>query len=186
MCQVFVKVSSSGCSRWTLKTWRRCCGSSPRCSADVRGVRLGFLLTALCAALAAAPAAAQAHFDLPPALRAQPLPAELRPNVATTPSVEFTARSGRPVWLLPAVGMVAGAILYPMLVDGGCDDNDCMLYIPEPVTGGLVGLLGGITLEVILMIAEGGVDAAPALDLRSQPIHEPSAAQPGEMPAAAR
>lgn len=145
----------------------------------MRRVHLVFLLTALWAALAAAPAAAQARFDVPPALRPQPLPAELRPDVATTPSVELTARSGRPVWLLPATGMVAGAVLYPMLVDGGCDDNDCMLYIPEPVTGALIGLLGGITLEVILMIAEGGVDAAPALDPRSHPTHEPSAAQPG-------
>jgi hypothetical protein len=66
-------------------------------------------------------------------------------------------RSGRPVWLLPAAGMVVGAVLYPMLVDGGCDETDCMLYIPEPVTGAIIGLLGGILVEVSLMIVEGAL-----------------------------
>jgi hypothetical protein len=135
---------------------------------------------ALAAFLAVAPAAAQARSGLPSSLRVQPLPTELTPKASSAaPSIELRARGGRPVWLLPVAGMVAGAVLYPMLVDGGCEDRDCMLYIPEPVTGGIIGLLGGITLEVVLMIAEGGVDAAPALDPRSQPTHEPSAAQPG-------
>jgi hypothetical protein len=120
---------------------------------------------ALAAGLASAPAAAQALPDLPSPLRLQPLPAELAPESAATPSVELVARSGRPVWLLPLAGLAAGAVLYPMLVDGGCDDTDCMLYIPEPVTGALIGLLGGITVEVLLMIMEerGGSDARAAL-----------------------
>jgi hypothetical protein len=139
----------------------------------VRLVRLGFLLTALCAALAAAPAAAQAHFDLPPALRAQPLPAELRPEAATTPSVELTARSGRPVWLLPAAGMVAGAILYPMLVEPNCED--CTVYIPEPAMGAMLGLMGGILLEVSLRLISGDLPVS-ALPLSSG---EPSAPRPG-------
>lgn len=111
---------------------------------------------ALAAALAAAPAAAQAPADLPPALRPRPLPLELTPQAAASPSVELAVRSGRPVWLLPLAGLVAGAILYPMVVDGGCDDTDCMLYIPEPVSGALIGLLGGITVEVVLMVIEEG------------------------------
>lgn len=118
-------------------------------------------LAALAAALATAPAGAQAPADLSPALRPQPLPAELTPQAAALPSVELSVHSGRPFWLLPAGGLVAGAVLYPMLVDGGCDDNDCMLYIPEPVTGAIIGLLGGITAEVILMVVEGGVGADP-------------------------
>jgi hypothetical protein len=127
----------------------------------MRGVRHLSALAALAAALAAAPAGAQTLADLPASLRPQPLPAELMPEAAASPSVELSARSGRPVWLLPAAGMVAGAVLYPMLVDGGCDDNDCMLYIPEPFTGAIIGLLGGILGEVVLMVAEGSDAAAP-------------------------
>jgi hypothetical protein len=118
---------------------------------------------ALAALLAAAPAAAQSPSDLPAALRTRPLPAQLTPSAVEPASVEFLARSGRPVWLLPAAGMVAGALLYPMVVDGGCDDRDCMLYIPEPFTGAIIGLLGGIALEVVLMVAEGDVTAPPRL-----------------------
>lgn len=129
---------------------------------------------ALAAGLASAPAAAQALPDLPSPLRPQPLPAELTPESAATPSVELVARSGRPVWLLPLAGLVAGAVLYPMLVDGGCDDTDCMLYIPEPVTGALIGLLGGITLEVFLMVLEewGGFDSRAVVPPGS--LHPPS------------
>jgi hypothetical protein len=123
----------------------------------VRHARHLSALSALAACLAAAPAGAQALADVPSALRFQPLPAELTPEFATPPSVEMSVRSGRPVWLLPAVGLVAGAVLYPMLVDGGCDDTDCMLYIPEPVTGAIIGLLGGIAVEVLLM-ATGDAD----------------------------
>jgi hypothetical protein len=108
-------------------------------------------LAALAAALAAAPAGAQSLSDLPPALRPQPLSVELTPEAAASPSVELGVHSGRPVWLLPLTGLVAGAVIYPMLVDGGCDDTDCMLYIPEPVTGAIIGLLAGITVEVVLM-----------------------------------
>ena len=85
-----------------------------------------------------------------------PLPAELTPEAASTPSVALSVRSGRPVWLLPLAGLAAGAVIYPMLVDGGCEDTDCMLYIPEPVTGALIGLLGGIAVEVLLMAVEKG------------------------------
>ena len=120
----------------------------------VRRARRVSVLAVLAAALSAVPAVAQAPADLPPALRPQPLPAALTPQAAAAPSVEPSVRSGRPVWLLPAAGMVAGAVLYPMLVDGGCDDTDCMLYIPEPVTGAIIGLLGGIAVEVILMVVE--------------------------------
>jgi hypothetical protein len=127
----------------------------------VRRVRRLSALAALAASLATVPAGAQAPTDLPSALRSQPLPAELTPEAAALPSVELSVRSGRPVWLLPAAGLVAGAVFYPMLVDGGCDDNDCMLFIPEPFTGALIGLLGGITAEVILMVVEGGVGADP-------------------------
>lgn len=128
------------------------------------------ILAVLAAALAATPTAAQTAPDLPLALRPRPLSAQLTPDAATAaPSVEFTMRSGRPVWLLPAAGLVAGAILYPMLVDGGCDDTDCMLYIPEPVTGGIIGLLGGITLEVVLMVAGGKDDPDPPAFFLSSP-----------------
>jgi hypothetical protein len=120
-------------------------------------------LAAVVACLAAAPAEAQAPADPPPALRVQPLPAELTPPAAASPSVELTVRSGRPVWLLPAAGLVAGAVLYPMLVDGGCDDTDCMLYIPEPVTGAIIGLLGGIAVEVLLMAVGEAGDPDPAV-----------------------
>jgi hypothetical protein len=123
----------------------------------VRRARRLSVLAFLAAALSAVPAAAQEPADLPPALRLQPLPAELTPEAPAAPSVELSVRSGRPVWLLPAAGMVAGAVLYPMLVDGGCDDTDCMLYIPEPVTGAIIGLLGGILVEVSLMIVEGAL-----------------------------
>jgi hypothetical protein len=111
--------------------------------------------------LASAPAGAQELADLPPALRPQPLPLELTPQAAVSPSVEFLMRSGRPVWLLPLAGLVAGAVFYPMVVDGGCDDTDCMLYIPEPVTGAIIGLLGGILVEVSLMIVDGADDTSP-------------------------
>ncbi|HYR07135.1 MAG TPA: hypothetical protein VEQ60_05190 [Longimicrobium sp.] len=123
-------------------------------------------LAALAAALAAAPAGAQAGADLPPALRPQPLPRELTPEAAASPSAELMVRSGRPVWLLPLAGLVAGAVLYPMVVDGGCDDTDCMLYIPEPVTGAIIGLLGGILVEVVLMVIEEGNADPPASLLR--------------------
>lgn len=125
----------------------------------MRRARRLSILAALAAALVAAPTEAQA----PPALRLQPLPPELTPEVAASPSVELNARSRRPVWLLPLTGMVAGAVLYPVLVDGGCEDRDCMLYIPEPATGALIGLLGGITLEVILMVVEGDVSDPGAM-----------------------
>ncbi|HEX6369618.1 MAG TPA: hypothetical protein VF006_11930 [Longimicrobium sp.] len=120
-------------------------------------------LAALAVTLAAAPGAAQAPADPPPALRLQPLPAELTPEAPASPSVELRARSGRPVWLLPLAGLVAGAFLYPMLVDGGCDDTDCMLYIPEPVTGGIIGLLGGILVEVLLMAVGDADDDDPGV-----------------------
>jgi hypothetical protein len=139
----------------------------------VRRVPLGFLLSALCATLAAAPAAAQAHVDLPSTLRPQPLPAALTPEVATPASVVFTARSGRPVWLLPAAGMVAGAILYPMLVEPSCED--CTVYIPEPAMGAMLGLMGGILLEVSLRLISGDLPVS-ALPLSAG---EPSAARPG-------
>ncbi|HEU4884255.1 MAG TPA: hypothetical protein VFT45_18515 [Longimicrobium sp.] len=129
----------------------------------MRGARRFSALSVLAAALVAAPAGAQALEDLPPALRPRPLPAELTPEAAAPPSVELSVRSGRPVWLLPAAGLVAGAVLYPMLVDGGCDDNDCMLYIPEPFTGALIGLLGGITAEVLLMVVEEADDSSPGV-----------------------
>jgi hypothetical protein len=127
----------------------------------VRRVRRLSAVALLAACLAAAPAGAQAAADLPSALRPQPLPAELTPEAAAAqPSVDLSARSGRPVWLLPLTGLVAGAVLYPLLVDGGCDDTDCMLYIPEPVTGAIIGLLGGIAVEVLLM-AVGEADDSP-------------------------
>lgn len=113
-------------------------------------------LAALAALLAAAPAAAQAPADLPAAFHLRPLPVVLTPQAVALPAVEFPTLSGRPVWLLPAVGLVAGAVLYPMLVDGGCDDRDCMLYIPEPFTGALIGLLGGIAVEAVLMAVDEG------------------------------
>ncbi|WP_420127791.1 hypothetical protein [Longimicrobium sp.] len=120
-------------------------------------------LAAVAALLAAAPASAQAPADVPAAFRPRPLPAELIPEAAVSPPVELSVGSGRPVWLLPAVGLVAGAVLYPMLVDGGCDDRDCMLYVPEPVTGAIIGLLGGITVEVVLMAVDEAKDSDPAV-----------------------
>jgi hypothetical protein len=111
-------------------------------------------LAVLAASLACAPAGAQTLSDLPPALRPRALPAELTAGAFALPAVELSVHSGRPVWLLPLTGLVAGAVLYPMLVDGGCDDTDCMLYIPEPVTGAIIGLLGGITLEAFLTVLE--------------------------------
>jgi hypothetical protein len=122
----------------------------------VRRARRLSALAVLAAALIAVPSGAQTLADLPPALRPRPLSAELTPQAAASPSVGLAVRSGRPVWLLPLAGLVAGAVLYPMVVDGGCDDRDCMLYIPEPVTGAIIGLLGGITVEVVLMVAGGG------------------------------
>jgi hypothetical protein len=125
----------------------------------VRRARRLSALAALAAVLLAAPAGAQTLADLPPALRPRPLPAELTPLAAASPSVALAVRSGRPVWLLPLAGLVAGAVLYPMVVDGGCDDTDCMLYIPEPVTGAIIGLLGGIAVEVVLMVVEEANDS---------------------------
>lgn len=136
------------------------------------------ILAALAAMLAVAPATASAQSGQPSPLRVHPLPPELTPaSDAAAPSVALTARGGRPFWLLPAAGMVAGAVIYPMLVDEEC--QDCTIYIPEPVTGGIIGLLGGITLEVLLIIAEAGVDSAPVLDSHVRPTREPSASQPG-------
>jgi hypothetical protein len=135
----------------------------------MRAARRALAFAALAAGLAAAPAAAQAVPDLPYAPALQPLPAELVPPAATTPSVELSARGGRPVWLLPAAGLVAGAVLYPMLVDGHCED--CTIYIPEPAVGAMIGLMGGIVLEVSLRLLSGDLPTAslpPA-------THEPQA-----------
>ena len=132
-----------------------------------------FALTVLAAALAVAPAAAQVRFDVPLALRPQPLSAELTPPAAAAPSVELRARTGRPAWLLPAAGLIAGAILYPVLVNERCED--CTLYIPEPVTGGIIGLLGGIVVEVSLMLLEGGASKDLAASSLPPSTREPQA-----------
>lgn len=129
-------------------------------------------LAVVAALLAAAPAAAQAVPD--PGFAPRPLPAELTPNaVAATPSVERLARGGRPVWLLPAAGLVAGAILYPALVDQDCED--CTVYLPEPAVGAMLGLMGGILLEVSLRLLTGDL---PTSSLPPTP-YEPSATRPG-------
>lgn len=139
----------------------------------MRGVGGLSAVAALIAALAAAPASAQAPADLPSALRPQPLPAELAPHAVASPSVELAVRSVRPVWLLPAAGMVAGALVYPALVDQHCDD--CTVYIPEPAVGAMLGLMGGILLEVSLRLISGDLPASSA----PASFREPSAPSTG-------
>lgn len=62
-------------------------------------------------------------------------------------------REGRPWWLIPAITTAGGALLYELARGDECENTDCIIYIPPPVTGAVLGLVVGTVVEVSLRLS---------------------------------
>ena len=76
-----------------------------------------------------------------------PLGAALVPPAAEDGARFSAAAKERPVWLFPAIGAAAGALI-GLAVGGGCGDKDCTISIPPPLLGAVYGGIIGLVAEI--------------------------------------
>lgn len=70
-------------------------------------------------------------------------------------SVGMTAARGRrPWWLIPLVSAGAGAVLFEAVRGDECEQTDCMIYVPPPVQGAVLGLVAGTIVEIVLRVSD--------------------------------
>jgi hypothetical protein len=76
-----------------------------------------------------------------------PLGAALVPPAAEDGARFSVAAKERPVWMFPAIGAAAGAVI-GLAVGGGCGDKDCTVDIPAPLLGAVYGAIIGLVAEI--------------------------------------
>jgi hypothetical protein len=76
-----------------------------------------------------------------------PLGASLVPPAAGDGARFSVAAKERPVWMFPAIGAAAGAVI-GLAVGGGCGDKDCTVDIPAPLLGAVYGGVIGLVAEI--------------------------------------
>lgn len=91
--------------------------------------------------------------------RLVPAPADVRPPAAEQPRLVLAkeigvARGKRPWWLIPVIGAAAGAVVYEIARGDECENTDCIIYIPPPVQGAVLGLAAGSIVEIVLRVSE--------------------------------
>lgn len=78
-------------------------------------------------------------------------------NEGPNPSVLLigltAGRERRPWWLIPVIATAGGALVYELARGDECENTDCIIYIPPPVTGAVLGLTVGTVVEVGLRLS---------------------------------
>jgi hypothetical protein len=115
--------------------------------------RTPWLIVLACMVFLASPAGAQHAPGIATIERfASPLPplgAALSPPVAEDEPTPTLAVKERSVWLFPAIGAAAGALV-GLAVGGDCGDKDCTISIPPPLLGAVYGGIIGLVVEIAL------------------------------------
>ncbi|WP_420127790.1 hypothetical protein [Longimicrobium sp.] len=78
-----------------------------------------------------------------------PLGAVLVPPAAASDARLSVAVKERPVWMFPAIGAAAGALI-GLAVGGGCGDKDCTVDIPPSLLGAVYGGVIGLVVEIAI------------------------------------
>jgi hypothetical protein len=69
-------------------------------------------------------------------------------------AVTTLAGTRRPWWLIPLASAGAGALLFEIVRGDECEQSDCIIYIPPPVQGAVLGLAVGTVIEVVLRASD--------------------------------
>lgn len=75
------------------------------------------------------------------------------PTAPLLPVGMTAARGGRPWWLIPVLATAGGALVYELVRGDECEDTDCIIYIPPPLAGAVLGLAVGTVIEVTLRLS---------------------------------